>query len=321
MVMRRRISYLKLLIICLTMTTIMGMWLHYSASNCHCSRSVNDNDKNNVVLPPPDSHVQKPPQVPREEEEDKDVDDGDNKKWGPHKLAVVVPFRDRFEELLVFVPHIHKFLNEQKVRHKIYVVNQIDLHRFNRAALINIGFIMGRDEGCDYMAMHDVDLLPMNPDLNYGYPEEGPFHVSSPELHPLYHYKKFVGGILLMKREHFEQVNGLSNMFWGWGREDDELYKRMEEVGLQIFRPEGIETDHTNTFRHIHDRQRRKRDTVRVGAQKELQFRRDRITGVDTVQYSVVSTHNMKVEGATATIYNVKLDCNTQLTPWCDHQK
>ena len=54
--------------------------------------------------------------------------------------------------------------------------------------------------------MHDVDLLPLNPNLMYKYPEKGPFHVSGPELHPKYHYKTFVGGILLLTMEQFRKV-------------------------------------------------------------------------------------------------------------------
>jgi hypothetical protein len=54
--------------------------------------------------------------------------------------------------------------------------------------------------------MHDVDLLPLNKKLFYGYPEKGPFHVSGPHLHPKYHYRTFVGGILMMSVEHFEKV-------------------------------------------------------------------------------------------------------------------
>lgn len=30
------------------------------------------------------------------------------------------------------------------------------------------------------------------------------------------------------------QVNGLSNKFWGWGREDDELYLRMKEAKMSV---------------------------------------------------------------------------------------
>ena len=47
-----------------------------------------------------------------------------------HTLAVVVPFRDRFEEMLEFVPHIHKFLLRQGADHQIWVINQVDTHRW-----------------------------------------------------------------------------------------------------------------------------------------------------------------------------------------------
>lgn len=48
--------------------------------------------------------------------------------------------------------------------------------------------------------MHDVDLLPMNDKLSYAYPSAGPHHISSPDLHPRYHYFTFIGGILLIKK-------------------------------------------------------------------------------------------------------------------------
>ena len=61
-------------------------------------------------------------------------DDGDDIEddlsWGPHKLAVVVPFRERFEEMMEFVPYMHKYFNLQKIRHHIYIVNQIDGYRW-----------------------------------------------------------------------------------------------------------------------------------------------------------------------------------------------
>jgi len=78
--------------------------------------------------------------------------------------------------------------------------------RFNRASLINVGFLESGND-TDYIAMHDVDLLPLNEQLDYGFPEAGPFHVASPELHPLYHYKTYVGGILLLTKQHYEMVS------------------------------------------------------------------------------------------------------------------
>ena len=41
-------------------------------------------------------------------------------------LAVIVPFRDRFDELQVFAPYIHGFLNKQHIAHSIFIVNQVN---------------------------------------------------------------------------------------------------------------------------------------------------------------------------------------------------
>lgn len=94
-----------------------------------------------------------------------------------------------------------------KIIHNIFWV---DLSfRFNRASLINAGYNVAVENNCDYIAMHDVDLLPLNKDLSYSYPELGPFHVAGPNLHPKYHYKTFVGGILLINTEQFMTVRAI----------------------------------------------------------------------------------------------------------------
>ncbi len=88
------------------------------------------------------------------------------------------------------------------------------LFRFNRASLINVGFLESGND-TDYIAMHDVDLLPQNEDLDYGFPKQGPFHVASPELHPMYHYKTYVGGILLLTKKHYQLVRNLNTWeYW-----------------------------------------------------------------------------------------------------------
>ena len=50
-----------------------------------------------------------------------------------HKLCLVVPYRNRFEELLRFVPHMSKFLSKKNIRHSIFVVNQADTLRLGSA--------------------------------------------------------------------------------------------------------------------------------------------------------------------------------------------
>lgn len=39
-------------------------------------------------------------------------------------------------------------------------------------------------------------------------------------------YKTIVGGVFAISKSHFKTINGFSNMFWGWGGEDDDFYFR-----------------------------------------------------------------------------------------------
>ncbi|CAG5128585.1 unnamed protein product [Candidula unifasciata] len=238
-----------------------------------------------------------------------------SKSTADHTLCVLVPFRNRFEELLEFAPYLHTFLNKQNVKHKLVVINQMDSYRFNRASLINAGFLETRSQ-CDYIAMHDVDLLPVNGALSYAFPEMGPFHLAAPHLHPLYHYKTYVGGILLLQSQHFEMLNGLSNKYWGWGREDDEFFVRMKKAKLTLGRPGNLTTGY-RSFRHIHDHFKRPRDQNRFFDQFEKTRRVDKETGVSTVKYKVDSVKDLVISGAPVTVINVLLVCDLNLTPWC----
>lgn len=111
-----------------------------------------------------------------------------------HLLCLIVPYRDRFEELLIFAPEMKKYLSAKNISHKILIMNQIDIYRFNRASLINVGYHESLSLGCDYLSMHDIDLLPLNPNLDYDYTSPGTvYHVAAPQYHPKYHYEKFLG--------------------------------------------------------------------------------------------------------------------------------
>jgi len=39
-------------------------------------------------------------------------------------------------------------------------------------------------------------------------------------------YQELVGGVLAMRTEHFQRLNGYSNLYWGWGAEDDDMAYR-----------------------------------------------------------------------------------------------
>ncbi|XP_026529151.1 beta-1,4-galactosyltransferase 7 [Pseudonaja textilis] len=291
-------SLFQLFFIVLLLGFLSLLWLQFS-----CSGDESRSQTAEATVPQKPCVLEPLPPIP------------DDPSWGPHRLAVLVPFRERFEELLTFVPHMHRFLSGKKIRHHIFILNQVDHHRFNRASLINVGFLESGND-TDYIAMHDVDLLPLNEELDYSFPTAGPFHVASPELHPLYHYSTYVGGILLLTKQHYQMCNGMSNRFWGWGREDDEFYRRLRAAGLQLFRPSGI-TSGYKTFQHLHDPAWRKRDQKRIASQKQEQFKVDRTGGLTNLKYRVESRISLSVAGAPCTVLNILLECDSNETPWC----
>lgn len=234
-----------------------------------------------------------------------------------HKLAILVPFRDRFDELVVFVPHLHQFISDQGIKNfHIFVLNQSRRYRFNRGALANIGFLLIENE-FNYIAIHDVDLLPINKNLSYSYPLSGPYHLAAPQYHPNYNYDKYFGGILIINSQQFRLVNGMSNRYFGWGLEDDEFYTRCKAAKLPITRPKDLLTDKTNTFLHLH--YNRKRDTFRTKQHRDLLRRRDLITGLSDAKYKLNSKHLLTFDTYPCTLFNIELYCDSKQTPWCLH--
>jgi len=52
--------------------------------------------------------------------------------------------------------------------------------------------------------------------------------------------------------------------------------------------------------------------------QKEKTRKRDRITGVNNVNFTTLAISHLTIDHAPVVILNVKLDCNLNLSPWCD---
>ena len=146
-----------------------------------------------------------------------------------HKLAVVIPYRDREEHLSLFIPHTHKFLTDAGIDHSIIVVEQEVGKSFNRGKLKNIGFDLGKSDH-DYFALHDVDMLPSN--VDYSYPKN-PTHLASKvgDRTDIL-YSNFFGGVVLFNKEDYIATNGYSNEYWGWGAEDDDFSWRVIASGL-----------------------------------------------------------------------------------------
>jgi hypothetical protein len=86
------------------------------------------------------------------------------------RLNIVVPYRNRESHLTRLLPHLALFFARDKadcaIPYRVMVVEQDNGLPFNRGALKNIGFLLGRDES-DYTCFHDVDLLPIWADYSW----------------------------------------------------------------------------------------------------------------------------------------------------------
>lgn len=162
-----------------------------------------------------------------------------------HKVAILVPYRNRFENLCWFLLNLHPFLTKQKLDYTIFIIEQFsessskeDDGRFNRGKLLNIGFTEAlKLNDFDCFFFHDVDLLPLNNGNIYSCPDQ-PRHlaVAVDKYKNALPYGTYFGGVAGMSRTHFELINGFSNIFWGWGGEDDDLYYRTKAHNLSITR-------------------------------------------------------------------------------------
>lgn len=150
------------------------------------------------------------------------------------KLSIVIPYRNRENALEKIIPALKNYVSKQVENFEILVIEQFDDKPFNKGTMNNIGFKL-KSPDSTYVCFHDVDLLPELSD--YSYPLV-PSHISShcSQFNYINIPDKIMGGVILFRNEHYEQINGYSNEFNGWGKEDDDLYTRCEKEGLKPYK-------------------------------------------------------------------------------------
>jgi len=152
-----------------------------------------------------------------------------------HKLGIIVPYRDRFTQLIEFRLAIKAFFRNKEIDYKLFIVEQDDAKLFNRGKLLNIGFKLAKKAKCDYVCFHDVDMLPTKVDYSYS---EHPVHLASILVNEdntqKTIFEQYFGGVTLFPTETFDKINGYSNEYWGWGFEDDDLLWRCMEYKIPL---------------------------------------------------------------------------------------
>ncbi len=150
-----------------------------------------------------------------------------------HKIGICIPYRNREEHLNKLVSTLGPFLEKKGIDYGFYVGHQVDDKLFNRGAMKNIAAIEAFKDGCDYIAWHDVDMLPEGDDCDYSYPETNPIHIATKLSKYSYSmgYEQYFGGVVLFNKEQVQRTNGYSNDYWDWGQEDDDLLWRCKFEG------------------------------------------------------------------------------------------
>ena len=159
----------------------------------------------------------------------------------PTRVAILIPYRDRQSHLATFLKVFHPLLQNQGMEYTILVINQTGPAPFMRGLLFNAGVLESNDllaHPPDCFILHDVDHIPERQALLYRCSEQGVFHMAQAvdrfEYNLFMH--EYTGGVAAITRGQYEAINGFSNLYMGWGCEDEDFYVRIVSRGLTLVR-------------------------------------------------------------------------------------
>lgn len=140
---------------------------------------------------------------------------------------IIVPYRNRRCHLNEWVVKIRALLT----RNCIIVIAEQSRHgKFNRGAVLNAGFRRALQLKAQRVIFHDCDLIPdMGLARMYTEPWPSPIVHFGARFSRYNNTPRYFGGVVGFKVGSFP---GFSNLFWGWGGEDDSLYRRVNEKDI-----------------------------------------------------------------------------------------
>lgn len=174
-----------------------------------------------------------------------DLDPGGS--WKPlnctprHKMAVIIPYRDRKSHLVRLLDFLIPLLKRQFLDFRFIVTEQNGDNLFNKGRIMNAAFLFAQQKlNVNCVVFHDVDMFPQDDRTPYECPIiNQPRHLGAfvSSLGYQLWYKEIVGGALAININDYLRVNGFSNSYWAWGGEDDDMGKRILSNNFTIGRP------------------------------------------------------------------------------------
>lgn len=166
------------------------------------------------------------------------------------KYSIIIPYRNREEHLQVLLPRLQEFFKNES--YEIIVSEQGNMDNFQISCVQNIAYNYAKG---DTVIFHQVDYVPSD-DVSYEVTDcpilpakKGIFldkdnittrdYLDIPGGYRNWHEEidpRFYGGVICMKREHFEKINGFNPLYKGWGNEDEDLRERFVWADIPVKR-------------------------------------------------------------------------------------
>ncbi|CAF2873093.1 unnamed protein product [Rotaria sp. Silwood2] len=163
------------------------------------------------------------------------------------RTAILVPLQDREYNAKTFLLNMHAFARRQQLTYTIILIEQASPlgYRFNKGRLYNtaINYLEKQSLNITCLVLHDVDLIPEDDGNFYTCETKYPKHTTSRvrQLNSKRGYQRYyeflIGGVLLLTFDMYKTFNGFSNLYWGWGGEDDDLALRLIQRRMCVVRP------------------------------------------------------------------------------------
>lgn len=142
-------------------------------------------------------------------------------------LSIIIPYRNRVEQLNIFIPCIKSYLPEANV----FIVEQADDKPFNRGKLLNVGS-QNVDHHNSYYVFHDIDMLP----IKVSYRErDGVTQIAFSDIQLI----DYLGGVTMFNPYEFVRSGGYHNDFWHRA-EDNEMRFNLKRRGVPVLNRFGI---------------------------------------------------------------------------------
>ncbi|OWF50935.1 Beta-1,4-N-acetylgalactosaminyltransferase bre-4 [Mizuhopecten yessoensis] len=198
------------------------------------------------------------------------------------RVALVIPYRNRELQLRTVLYNLHLMLRTQQLDYVIFLVEQAGSNTFNRGMLMNIGYAEAiKTYNYTCFVFHDVDLIPEDDRIYYGCGTNvRHLSVAIDKFNYRIVFPNLIGGVTQLPRAAFEKINGFSNLYFGWGGEDDDLGIRLSH---QI--PKGSITVRYMVVSPNHERFQLLRNTTR----------RIKNDGLNTLKYRVLHKKEEKL--------------------------